>query len=256
VNAQVNRDVEHLGALGVVHAEEENIAPPAVREVHAHRGAFAQDGVGAVARVGLAQFGPQAQGVVGGMAHAEHPLVAAHRTHAPADLVRQRLEPEPVVRRRQRAGDGIARAFRLLHGQKLVQGLLEAALEQMLVAGEGDERAAAGGGGGGRQAFRQMEPVDRVKEEQRAHALVEVFAAPAEVVQPRALVQEVAGGQAGAGGGERLVAPGGVGRGDELDQVGHGHFISRRASNSTSPLNTSSRSCPASARASCAVSRP
>ena len=50
MHAEVDRDVQHLRALGIIHAEKENVAPAAMRQVHAHRGAFAQDRVGAVAR--------------------------------------------------------------------------------------------------------------------------------------------------------------------------------------------------------------
>ncbi len=136
---QVNGDVEHLGALGEIHAQEEDVAPAAVREVHAHRGAFAQNRVGAVARVGPQQLRPDAQRVIGRVPHAEHPLIAAHRADAAADLVGQRLKRQPVVSRRQGARDGVAGAFRLLHRQEMINGLLEPALEQVLVAFEGDE---------------------------------------------------------------------------------------------------------------------
>ena len=79
--------------------------------------------------------------MIGRVAHAEHPLVAAHRAHAAADLVGQRLKRQPVIGRRQGAGDGVAGAFGLLHRQEMVNGLLEPALEQMLVAFERDEGA-------------------------------------------------------------------------------------------------------------------
>ena len=49
VHAEVDGDVEHPRALGKIHAEEENVAPAAVGEVHAHRGALAQDGLRRVA---------------------------------------------------------------------------------------------------------------------------------------------------------------------------------------------------------------
>ena len=121
VHAQVNGHVEHLGPFGVVHAQEEDVAPAAVREVHPHGRAFAQDGVGAVCRVRPQQLRPDAQRLVGRVAHAEHPLVAAHRAHAPAHLVGQRLERQPVVGRRQRAADGVTRALGLLHRQETGQ---------------------------------------------------------------------------------------------------------------------------------------
>ncbi len=112
-----------------------------MRQIHADRGALAQDGVGAVARVSPEQLGPDAQGVISRVAHAEHPLITAHRAHAAADLVGQRLKRQPVVSRRQGAGDGVAGAFRLLHRQEVVNGFFESALEEVLVAFEGDEGA-------------------------------------------------------------------------------------------------------------------
>ena len=93
-------------------------------------------GIAAVAGALAEQFRAEAQRVVGGMAHAEHPLVAAHRAHAAADLVGQRLERQPVIGCRQRAGDGVAGAFGLLHGQEMIDRFLEPALEQMLVTFE------------------------------------------------------------------------------------------------------------------------
>ena len=112
---------------------------PQWREVHAHRRALAQDRVGAVARSRCEQFRPEAQRVVGRVPHAEHPLVAAHRAHAAAHLVGQRLKRQPVIGRRQRAGDGVAGAFGLLHREEVVDGLLEPALQQVLVAFERDQ---------------------------------------------------------------------------------------------------------------------
>ena len=47
VDAEVHRDVQDLRPLGVVHAEEEDVAPAAVGEVHPDRGPLAQDRVGA-----------------------------------------------------------------------------------------------------------------------------------------------------------------------------------------------------------------
>ena len=49
------------------------------------------------------------------------------------------LEREAVVGCRQGARDGITGTFRLLHRQKMINGLFKSALEQVLVALEGDE---------------------------------------------------------------------------------------------------------------------
>ena len=75
--------------------EEEDVAPRAVREVHAHRRALAQDRESVPSRRALQQLAADAQRLIGGMADAEHPLVAAHRAHAAAHLIGERLESEP-----------------------------------------------------------------------------------------------------------------------------------------------------------------
>ena len=65
------------------------------------------------------------------MAHAEHPLVAAHRAHAAPHLVRQRLKADALIHRRQRAGERVAGAAALLRGEKLFQRLFKPAVQQM-----------------------------------------------------------------------------------------------------------------------------
>ena len=97
--------------------------------------------MGAVGGMGLQEFGPQAQGLVGGVAHAEHPLVAADRADTAAHLVGQRLEGQAMIGGRQGAGDGVAGASGLLHGQEMVNGLFKPSAEQVFVAGKRDERA-------------------------------------------------------------------------------------------------------------------
>ena len=47
MDGEVDGDVEDLGSLGVVHAEEEDVAPAAVGEVHADGRALAENRIGA-----------------------------------------------------------------------------------------------------------------------------------------------------------------------------------------------------------------
>ena len=68
------------------------------------------------------------------MADAEHPLVAAHRAHAAPDLIGQGLEAQAVIGFGQRTGDGVRGAVCRLHGEKAVDGLFKAALEEVGVA--------------------------------------------------------------------------------------------------------------------------
>ena len=100
---QIDGDVEHPRAFRVIHAEEKDIAPAAVAEVHANRGRFAEDRKSAAPAGTVEQFAPENQRIVGRMPDAGHPLVAAHGAHAAADLGRQRLECEPLISRGQRA---------------------------------------------------------------------------------------------------------------------------------------------------------
>ena len=68
---------------------------------------FGQDRERAVFR-SVQQLGAEPQRLIRRMADAEHPLVAAHRSHAAPNLVGQRLKSQVVIGRRQRAGDRIA----------------------------------------------------------------------------------------------------------------------------------------------------
>ncbi len=143
---------------------------------------FPKNRVTAVA-AGPEQLGPKAQRLVGGMAHAEHPLVAAHRAHAPTHLIGEGLESESMIRRGEGAGKSVARALARLGSQEVVDGFLEAAPEQVLIALERDE---AGGVGSGvvrvPEFLGKVKAVDGIEEEQRAHSFVKIAAAATELV--------------------------------------------------------------------------
>src|SRR5260370_42242560 len=95
-HGEINGHVEDARAFRKVHAQKENVAPPAMRQVHAYRRTFAQDREKAA--VSPAQdLGAQAQGAVRGVPRAEHPLIAAQRANAMADLVGKRLESQSPV---------------------------------------------------------------------------------------------------------------------------------------------------------------
>ena len=132
------------------------------------------------------KFAPQVQRVIGGMPGAEHPLVAAHAAHAAAHLVCQRLEGERFVTGGERTGDGGARAPLDLRRQEDIDGLFEAALQQVRVSREGNRRGGPGGG-----AQRNVEAVDRVEKEERAHAFVQIVASAAESIERLALGQQL-----------------------------------------------------------------
>ena len=110
---------------GKVHAEEEDVAPGAVRQVHAHGRRLAQDRVRRVGRRPVQQLAADAQRLIGRVADAEHPLVPAHRAHAAAHLVGQGLERQPVVGCRERARHGLVRALRDLLAQEHIDRLFK-----------------------------------------------------------------------------------------------------------------------------------
>src|SRR5262249_41633917 len=109
---------------------------------------------------------------------------------------------------------------------EMVDGLLKAPLEQMLVAFEGDPtwchvrrqvRSTRKLGG-------QVESVNGIKKKQGAHALIEVLAAPPECVQLRTLTQQLVPRQSSAHNVQRLVANDRVGGDDDAREARHVAF--------------------------------
>ena len=177
MHAQIDGNIQHPRAFGKIHAQEKNVAPAAVAEVHAHRRALAQN---RVAAIGIApqQFRAQTQRMVRRMPHAKHPLIAADGAHAAPHLVGERLKREPLIGRRQRAGDGVAGAFGLLRGEKFFNRLGKPAVQQVLETRERNQAALTDA-----RFERQMEPVNGVKKKQRPDALVKIVAAPPKGVE-------------------------------------------------------------------------
>src|SRR5581483_301240 len=262
VHAQIDRNVQHLGAFGEIHAKKENVAPAAMRQVHAHGGALSKDRVGAVAGVANQQFRAETQRLVGRMSHAKHPLVAAHAAHAAAHLVRESLKAKPIISAGQRARDGITGALLLLNGEKMFNRLLEPALQQVFVTLEGNQRACtvARRARSRAQLLGDMKAVNGIEEKKGADTFVKVLAPGTKVVQSRALLPQLVDGESRANTFERLVAKRGLSGLDDPDEVGHGtrdnYLSSRRANNSSNPVMTSSRSWPPRASASCAINNP
>ena len=81
VQREIDRDVQHPGAFRGVHAEEEDVAPAGVRQIHADGGSLAQDRVG-VAGSPCQQFRPDAQRMILGRPGAKHPAVPGHAANA------------------------------------------------------------------------------------------------------------------------------------------------------------------------------
>ncbi len=135
------------------------------------------------------------------MTGAEHPLIAANGAHRPAHLVGKRLEAQAVVRLGERAGECVRGTAALLGDEKELDRLLESTAQEVYIAVEGNPtrpghatHAERGG---------KRETVDRVQEEERAHALVQVVAGAAEALETGGFGEQMGRGGAGAeGGGE------------------------------------------------------
>ncbi len=221
MHAEVDRHIEDFGSLGKVHAQKEDVAPAAMREVHADGRGFPQNRVGAVRRVTPKQLRPQAQRLIRGVSHAEHPLVAANGAHAAADLVGKGLERQPVVSCRQGAGDGIVGSGRPHGGQEMLDSFLEPPLEQVLKPMKWNFRGLSIAARRFQQRRRQMKTMDRVKKEQSANAFVEIATLSPERIERRALSQKLGCRQSRAGAFQRAIADFRAGRRDDLNQVGH-----------------------------------
>ena len=225
VHAQVDRHVQHPRSLGIVHAEEEDVAPAGVREVHPHRRRFAEHRKGAVLTAGQ-QFGSDAKGVIGRMPDAKHPLVAPQRPHALADLIGERLQAEFTVADREGARDRVGRPMLPLALQKRSDRLLKSPMEQMVVAGMGNE---GGGATAGRQPSGELEAMNAGQEKKRPHAVVEARARLAEGLECRRLGEQFIGRSRGADTLERLVADRRLVRLDDRDQTTGDHGAAHEA---------------------------
>src|SRR5688572_8472137 len=86
----------------------------------------------------------------------------------------------------EHAADGVGRPLERLRREKNFECFLEAALQKMLVAGKWNPTAALH-----LRPRRQMEPVNRVEEKERAHALVKIVARPAKPIEGSAFGEKL-----------------------------------------------------------------
>jgi len=138
------------------------------------------------------------------MPHPEHPLIALDHPDAAADLIGERLEAEPLVGRGQGARDAVGRTLGPLHREEVIERLLEPAVQQQVEPGTRYQALARPSRR--RQPARQVEPVNGIEEEERAHTLVEVVARAPEGIELGTLGQQVGRRRGPAPGVERLVA--------------------------------------------------
>ena len=75
-DGEIDGDIEDTSAFGKIHAQKENVAPTAVRQVHPYGGTFMQERIQAV---GLIEHRRNdAQRVIRRMSGPEHPLISTH----------------------------------------------------------------------------------------------------------------------------------------------------------------------------------
>ena len=134
------------------------------------------------------ELGTDAEGMVGGVAHAEHPLVPANGADRFADLVGKSLEGELVVGGGEGRGDAIRRALLVLDGEEGVDGFFKLATEEVLISFEGDRARGIGG-----EFFGEVKTIDRLKEKDGANAVVEVVRLATEGIELLALGEEGGG---------------------------------------------------------------
>jgi hypothetical protein len=134
VHAQIHREIEHLRPLGVVHAEEKDVAPGRVAEIESDRRLLDQQRRGLVPTSSRHQLVPQAERIIEGMARAKHPLVSAHGSHGLLDLLRQGLEREAMIGRRQRTRQRVRGAGARLMGAVQRHRFLKASPQREAVA--------------------------------------------------------------------------------------------------------------------------
>ena len=210
-HGQVDRDVEHPRTLGIVHAQKENVAPAAVAQIHTHWGRLVQNRKQPL-RGHLPQQLTHPQRLVRRMADAEHPLVAAHRTHAAPHLVGQGLKTQPTVGLGPRTGRGVAER----RSQQQVDGLFKTTLEQVVVPLERHPPPR-------RQPClaRQVKPIDGIQKKERTHPLVQVVALPTKPVERSTLPQQLLQRGRTTEEIQRTVAQLRMTRGDDRNQMAH-----------------------------------
>src|SRR5215469_781530 len=169
MNREIDGDVENARQFRQIHTQEEDVAPPAVAEVHPDRRGFTQYRKGLVRRAAK-EFGTDAQRIISRMAGAKHPLIAENRTDTSPHLVGKRLKSEAPVSRGERAPDRFTWSIGPLGCEEDGDGFLVAAIQQFFIAAEGYLCAARI-----RCAFsRHIKPVNRIEEEEAANPLVEI----------------------------------------------------------------------------------
>ena len=119
------------------------------------------------------------------MTRPEHPLIAADRSNACPNLIGEGLEAEPAVCCGKRTRDGCLGTVRLLNGEKLLNGFLISSVEEVFVSIERNEAHGCNA-----IPARDVEPVDRVEEEQGSYLFVQIAALGTKCFKGMAFLKE------------------------------------------------------------------
>ncbi len=141
MRAQVDGNVQNPCAFGIIHPQKEDIAPPAMAQVHAHRGGLTQDGEELVLGLAIQQFGANPQRSIFRMGGAKHPSVAADGAYAAPHLVGKSLKSQRPIAGGQGAGEGSAGAGSSLDGEEDIKGFFKPAFEEVGVTRKRNQRA-------------------------------------------------------------------------------------------------------------------
>ena len=260
VNAEVNRDIEHARAFGKIHAEKENVAPAGVAQIHAHRGAFAQHGVGAVAAA-LQQFRARRaaddppDGPCETSIGCRAPSARCAGPGRPASESRGADRPRPARWKWRRWGRGFFAPPRNWSSASSNRRCSRCSnpLNGIMPFRAGAAISPADENGGSRRG-----------KTTRGRARKDCRCGGGRRPVPRRRRAVRAGGKRAQTASSGWLRMCGVRRGDDFDErAGHARegcivrtFRRSCASSSTSPASTSARAGPLKASASCAVSRP
>ena len=169
VDAEVDRDVENLRPLGIVHSQEENIRPGAMRKVEADGGPLDQDREERVVGRSLEKRLMKPNRMLVGSADTEHPAVSRAASDRLAHLVGQRFVADLFVSLGQGAGDcavgGVGE-----HGfAETLDRLIEPPFHEILEAGERNQAGFAN-----RRVLLQLVAKDRVQKHRGANTFVKI----------------------------------------------------------------------------------
>jgi hypothetical protein len=134
------------------------------------------------------EFLANAEWVIGGVPHPEHPLVASNGADRLADLVRQGLERELMIGGCEGGANPIGWTFLILNFKKYVDGFLEMATEEVFVTIEGNRSGVRGW-----KPFREVKAMNGLEEKDGPDTMVKVVRGSTKGIQFRAFLKKCVG---------------------------------------------------------------